>query len=582
MSAAVHSHRLRQRQRDEGDESRHYETDGEAQSFEPCHDLAPRAGLPLSNSFQHEACQPPKKADFCEFRPPDGKEGRFLDRPLSNSFVRVRTPRLRLARMLIVRYRTTARGKAQLMVDHGTRFGRCIVVDDDEDILLSARLLLRNLFRDVAVFQAPDQAIAAMEQEQPDVILLDANFGRGATDASEGFSWLAEILKRDPQAVVVMITAHAGVQIAVEAMKRGATDFVSKPWSNERLLATVRTAAALRTSREEAVTERRRAAAVTTPVAGGEIPLLGRSPGMARVYSLVERAAPTEANVLILGENGTGKELVARELHRRSRRADQVLVSVDLGAIAENLFESELFGHVKGAFTDARSDRIGRMQAANGGSLFLDEIGNLPLHLQPKLLTALEQRQIVPVGANKPVPIDIRVIAATNCPPEQLADEARFRQDLLFRLNTVEIELPPLRERREDIMLLVDHFLGLYARKYGKPARRIPSDVAAALEAYEWPGNVRALRHAAERAVILADGDDFTAEDFSLSRASQPPRPAAPAPAPTVRDDLNLDRAEKQMVEQALKKHSYNISLAAAELGLTRASLYRRMEKHGL
>jgi DNA-binding NtrC family response regulator len=461
------------------------------------------------------------------------------------------------------------------------RFGRCLIIDDDPDILLSARLLLRDLFREVVDFQSPEDALAAMEQELPDVVLLDANFGRGATNAAEGFHWLAEILKRDPQAVVVMITAHAGVQIAVEAMKRGATDFVSKPWSNERLLATVRTAAALRTTREEAVTERKRAVAVAAPAAGGEMALLGRSPGMARVYSLVERAAPTEANVLILGENGTGKELVARELHRRSRRADGVLVSVDLGAVAENLFESELFGHVKGAFTDARSDRIGRLPAANGGTLFLDEIGNLPLHLQPKLLTALEQRKVIPVGANKAVPIDVRVIAATNCPAEQLSDEGRFRQDLLFRLNTVEIELPPLRERREDILLLVDHFIALYAKKYGKPARALPDDAAAALESYDWPGNVRALRHAAERAVILADGESFTVEDFSLSRSAAG-RPSAAAPAATPRDDLNLDRAEKQMVEQALKKHSYNISLAAAELGLTRASLYRRMEKHGL
>ena len=462
------------------------------------------------------------------------------------------------------------------------KFGRCLIVDDDPDILLSARLLLRDLFREVADFQSPEEALAAMDQELPDVVLLDANFGRGATNAAEGFHWLAEILKRDPQAVVVMITAHAGVQIAVEAMKRGATDFVSKPWSNERLLATVRTAAALRTSREEAVTERKRVAAVAAPAAGGEMPLLGRSPAMARVYSLIERAAPTEANVLILGENGTGKELVARELHRRSRRADNVLVSVDLGAVAENLFESELFGHVKGAFTDARADRIGRMPAANGGTLFLDEIGNLPLHLQPKLLTALEQRQVIPVGANRPVPIDVRVIAATNCPPEQLSDEGRFRQDLLFRLNTVEIELPPLRERREDILLLVDHFIALYAKKYGKPVLRLPEEVGHALESYDWPGNVRALRHAAERAVILADGDAFSVEDFSLSRGGAAPRPSAPAPAPAQRDDLNLERAEKQMVEEALKKHSYNISLAAAELGLTRASLYRRMEKHGL
>jgi DNA-binding NtrC family response regulator len=462
-------------------------------------------------------------------------------------------------------------------------FDLCIVVDDDPDILLSARLLLRDLFAEIAAFQAPEDALLAMEERIPDVVLLDANFGRGATNAAEGFQWLAQILKRDPEAVVVMITAHGGVNIAVEAMKRGATDFVSKPWSNERLLATVRTAAALRNSREEAVTERRRSAAITAPPAG-ETPLLGRSPGMARVYSLIERAAPTEANVLILGENGTGKELVARDLHGRSRRAGGVLVSVDLGAVAENLFESELFGHVKGAFTDARGDRIGRLQAADGGTLFLDEIGNLPLHLQPKLLTALEQRQVIPVGANKPVPIDVRVIAATNLAPDQIADETRFRQDLLFRLNTVEIDLPPLRERREDIPLLAEHFIALYSKKYGKPVREVPRDVMEALKAYDWPGNVRALRHAAERAVILAGDGAFTVDDFSLSRNVQP-RVAAPTPSTisaVTGSDLNLERAERQIVEQALKKHAYNISLAAQELGLTRASLYRRMEKHGL
>ncbi|MGE3396055.1 MAG: sigma-54-dependent transcriptional regulator [Sphingomonas sp.] len=454
-----------------------------------------------------------------------------------------------------------------------------MIIDDDPDILLSARLLLRDLFREVADFQSPEAALATMDEELPDVILLDANFGRGATNAAEGFHWLAEILKRDPQAVVVMITAHAGINVAVDAMKRGATDFVSKPWSNERLLATVRTAAALRTSRAETVTERKRVAAVA-PSAGET--LLGESPGMARVHSLIERAAPTEANVLILGENGTGKELVARALHAASQRAEQVLVSVDLGAVAESLFESELFGHVKGAFTDARGDRIGRLQAAHGGTLFLDEIGNLPLHLQPKLLTALEQRKVIPVGGNKPVDIDVRVIAATNCPPDQLADESRFRQDLLFRLNTVEIELPPLRERRDDILLLAGHFLSSYARKYGKPERELPDEVATALQAYDWPGNIRALRHAAERAVILADGAAFTTDDFSLGRAAAPRPAPAPAPVEPAREDLNLERAEKQMVEQALKRHSYNISLAAAELGLTRASLYRRMEKHGL
>jgi DNA-binding NtrC family response regulator len=463
----------------------------------------------------------------------------------------------------------------------GKPFNRCIIVDDDADILLSARLLLRDIFLDIETYQVPEEAIAAMERGLPDVVLLDANFGRGATNAAEGFHWLGEILKRDPEAVVVMITAHGGVQIAVEAMKRGATDFVSKPWANERLLATVRTAAALRNSRQEVSTERKRAATIASPA--GETPLLGDAPAMHRVHSLIERAAPTDANVLILGENGTGKELVARELHKKSQRADGVLVSVDLGAVSENLFESELFGHVKGAFTDARGDRIGRMQAADGGTLFLDEVGNLPLHLQPKLLTALEQRQITPVGANRPVPIDVRVVAATNLPPERLTDEGLFRQDLLFRLNTVEIVLPPLRERREDIPLLAGHFIALYTKKYGKPERALPTDVVAALQAYDWPGNVRALRHAAERAVILAADGAFTVEDFSLARASQRPMAeAVKVPTAAAASDLNLERAERQMVEEALKRHAYNISLAAQELGLTRASLYRRMEKHGL
>jgi DNA-binding NtrC family response regulator len=469
-----------------------------------------------------------------------------------------------------------------------TRYASCIVIDDDPDILLSARLLLRDLFADIATFQSPQEAMDLFRRTPPDVVLLDANFGRGATNAAEGFHWLAEILKADPQAVVVMITAHAGVSVAVEAMKRGATDFVSKPWSNERLLATVRTAAALRNSRVEATTERQKAAIIAAPPGGAASPILGDSPSMARVYSLIERAAPTDANVLILGENGTGKELVAREIHRRSHRADNVMISVDLGAVTESLFDSELFGHVKGAFTDAKGDRIGRLQAADGGTLFLDEIGNLPLHLQPKLLTALEQRQVVPVGANKPADIDIRVVAATNLAPSSLSDEQRFRQDLLFRLNTVEIELPPLRERREDILLLARNFLDQYARKYGKPVRDLPPAVAAALESYDWPGNVRALRHACERAVILSDGGSYAVDDFSLSHRGAPRAPAAAAPIPAAvpppppANDLNLERNEKQMVEAALKKHHYNISLAAQELGLTRASLYRRMDKHGL
>ena len=463
-------------------------------------------------------------------------------------------------------------------MERGSTFDRCIVIDDDEDVLLSARLLLRDMFRSVDTYQSPAEAVAAMADRLPDVILLDANFGRGETNSSEGLQWLGQILKVDPEAVVVMITAHGGVNIAVEAMKRGATDFVTKPWSNDRLLASVRTAASVHRSRQQASDSDRRQSA---PAPAADYAFLGRSPAMMRVFSLIEKAAPTDANVLVLGENGTGKELIARELHRRSLRAQGVLVSVDLGAVAENLFESELFGHIKGAFTDARSDRVGRFQAAEGGTLFLDEIGNLPLHLQPKILTALERRQVIPVGANKPVPIDVRVVAATNMASEQLSDERTFRQDLLFRLNTVEIELPPLRERREDILMLVRHFLAHYAARYGKPERELPADVAQALEAHDWPGNVRALRHATERAVILSDGDAFTIEDFSLPRRSVQ---AAPIPAQLrpLGDDLNLDRAERQMVEAALKKHGYNISSAATELGLSRAALYRRMEKYGL
>ncbi len=466
----------------------------------------------------------------------------------------------------------------------GKPFELCVVIDDDEDILLAARLLLRALFDTVLTFTDPREAFAATATRSPDAILLDANFARGATNAAEGFEWLGRFLDRDPDAVVVMITAHGGVQIAIEAMKRGATDFATKPWSNERLLATVRTAASLRRSRRVAQ-EKDQVVAIAASAPGGETPLLGTSRAMDRVQQLIERAAPTEANVLILGENGTGKELVARELHRRSRRAQRVMLPVDLGAVAETVIDSELFGHVKGAFTDARSDRIGRLQAADGGTLFLDEIGNLPLHLQPKLLTALEQRQVTPVGANKPVPVDIRVIAATNLSASQLGDERRFRQDLLFRLNTVEIVLPPLRERREDVPMLLDHYLVFYARKYGKPVRPIPVDVLSALTAYDWPGNVRALRHAVERAVILSGDAPFTIEDFSIRRPEPAPlrvERASVVEAPGADDDLNLERVERRLVETALRKHGYNISNAASELGLTRASLYRRMEKHGL
>ena len=452
-------------------------------------------------------------------------------------------------------------------------FSLAVVVDDDPDIALAARLALRDLFERVETMSAPADLLALLDKETPDAILLDLNFQRGATDGREGLNFLGKIMSQDPDAAVVIITAHGAVSVAVEAIKAGASDFVAKPWSNERLAATVRSAATLRRSRIDARTERGRASELAPAT---DTPLLGKSEAMQRVRTLIDRAAPTDANVLILGENGTGKEIVAREIHRLSRRSEHPMISVDLGATAESLFESELFGHVKGAFTGADTDRMGRLKAADRSTLFLDEIGNLPLHLQPKLLTALEQREVVPVGANKPIPIDVRVVAATNASNDTLADEKRFRQDLLFRLNTIEIALPPLRERREDVPVLLDHYLGLYARKYDKPQRELPAHVQEALVRHDWPGNVRALRHASERAVIMADGDHYRLDDFPLPQRSEA------ASLPVVGDSLNLDQLEKQMIERALRMHHFNVSLAASELGLSRGALYRRMEKHGL
>ena len=452
-------------------------------------------------------------------------------------------------------------------------FALAVVVDDDPDVALAARLALRNLFERIEIVETPAMLFDFIKRESPDVILLDLNFERSATDGREGLETLGKIMELDPDSAVVIITAHGAVSIAVEAIKRGAADFVAKPWANERLAATVRSAAVLRRSKLDARIERGRSSELSK---APDTPLLGTSAQMARVRTLIERAAPTDANVLILGENGTGKEIVAREIHRLSRRAARPMMTIDLGATSESLFESELFGHSKGAFTGAAGERIGRLKAADNSTLFLDEIGNLPLHLQPKLLTALEQRQVVPLGANKAVPIDVRVIAATNLTPDQLADESRFRQDLLFRLNTIEIDLPPLRARRDDILLLLHHYLALYARKYDKPERAIPNELAEALVNYDWPGNVRALRHAAERAVILAEGAAYRLDDFPFPNRSQ--APAVSAAAPT----LNLEEIERQMIERELRIHHFNISLAAGELGLSRGALYRRMEKYGL
>jgi two-component system response regulator HydG len=452
---------------------------------------------------------------------------------------------------------------------------RILVVDDEADILQAAQLLLKRHFASVQTSSDPASLPERVRQNSFDVLLLDMNFSPGADEGAEGLKWLAEVLAVDPQAVVVLVTAHSGVELAVQAMKQGAADFVTKPWENERLLATLLAAVNLRRSRIEAaeLRKRNRGLAAATHIDSG---MIGTSPATLRVFDAIRRAAPTSANVLILGENGTGKELVAREIHRNSARAGEVFLRVDVGSLSPQLFESELFGHRRGAFTDAKEDRIGLFRAAAGGTLFLDEIGNVPLHLQSKLLTALERHEIVPVGANKPEPIDVRLLCATNLAPEQLADPNRFREDLLYRINTVEILLPPLRDRREDIPLLLAHFITLYAQKYNFPAKRLSAAALAALTAHDWPGNIRALRHSVERAVIFSEGVVFEPEDFSLATARQHPA-ADPTP-----DDSSLDAVERSAIARALAKHQGNVSRAAQALGVTRASLYRRKDKYGL
>ncbi len=468
--------------------------------------------------------------------------------------------------------------------------GAILIVDDDEDILVAVKLLLKRHFDTVITCSDPTNIPVLMAAHSFDAILLDMNFGPGESSGKQGFHWLEKILEIDPDAVVIMITAHGGVNVAVEAMKKGATDFVAKPWQNEKLVATLSTSVKLRRSRGEAQKLKKTNRALAAVASAPSQPILGNSPAIAEVLSVIQRTAPTDANVLILGENGTGKELVARELHRLSGRAGKVFMSVDLGAITESLFESELFGHKKGAFTDARDDRIGRLQAAEGGTLFLDEVGNLPLHLQAKLLTVLETRQVVPVGSDQPVPIEVRVIAATNVPIEKLKDEAIFRQDLLFRLNTVEIHVPPLRARQQDILEIARHYADIYSRKYDKEPKGFSPEASQLMQTSNWPGNVRALRHAIERAVILSDEEEFSAQDFQAESGDGGQNTPVTSgttlttkgPGTAVPEDLNLERLEKQAIAGALKKYRYNISHAAKELGITRAALYRRMEKHGL
>lgn len=438
-----------------------------------------------------------------------------------------------------------------------------LVADDDGDVLTAARLLLRSHFSRVLTVEDPGKIEALMAVERIDVFLVDMNFAIGMNTGEEGLRLLGRILELDPDAVVILMTAFGDLNTAVRAMREGAADFVLKPWQNDKLIATLGVAVALRQARS-------RVSALGVPQPLPEM-IAGSAP-MQKVLRIVQRVAPTEANVLIRGENGTGKELIARALHQQSSRADKALVSVDLGAVPETLFESELFGYTQGAFTDADRDRPGRFQAAHEGTLFLDEIGNLPASMQTKLLRVLESREVVPLGSDQPVEIDVRLIAATNQPLEKLVADGRFREDLLYRVNTIEIDLPPLRDRLDDLPALAEHFIRLNARKYQVEPKRLSEAALSELRGHQWPGNVRELSHAIERAMILSDSDTLDADDFSFSSAIEHAQA----------ESLNLEENERRMITLALERADDNISHAASMLGITRAALYRRIEKFGL
>jgi two-component system response regulator HydG len=459
------------------------------------------------------------------------------------------------------------------------KFGKILVVDDDEDVLQAARLFLKQHVELVHTEKDPTKLPTLIKNLSYDVILLDMNFTRDVTSGQEGFYWLDKIFAIDPPAVVILITAFGDVDLAVRAIKEGAADFILKPWQNEKLLATLSSALRLRRSRLEVMSLKSRQKQLIADMNQPFHDFIGVSPAMRKVFDTIQKVSGTDANVLILGENGTGKELVARALHRSSNRGEEVFIGVDMGAVSETLFESELFGHVRGAFTDAKKDRIGRFELASGGTLFLDEIGNLPLSLQAKILRTLETRQVIPLGSNTPRSIDIRLICATNMPIHDMAAGNEFRQDLLYRVNTVEIPLPPLRERQEDIPLLVEYFLNIYCHKYKKPVKKVGAAALKKLSAYHWPGNVRELQHAIERAVILSETQVLQPEDFffSFSQVTKESKDAS-----LEFDSYNLEDVEKAVISRVMDMYKGNISKAARELGLTRTSLYRRMEKYGL
>jgi DNA-binding NtrC family response regulator len=449
-----------------------------------------------------------------------------------------------------------------------------LVIDDDNDVLYTAKLVLRGLFEKVDTLEDPDLIPKFLKPGKYEAILLDMNFTRGNTSGKEGLKWLDQILQIDPNACILTTTAYGEINLAVMAMKRGAVDFIIKPWNKAQLIDSVQNAINIscKKLKEKDAGNRHSSEHSASVLKHPEI--ISRSPLIAQIIETIKTVAPTDANVLIMGETGTGKELVAYALHRESLRKLKPFVHVDLGAFPETLFEAELFGHTRGAFTDAKEERAGRFEIASEGTLFLDEIGNLSLTLQAKILTAIQNREIVRIGSNHPVPVDIRLISATNMPLYEMADSIQFRKDLLYRINTVEIQLPPLRERKEDIGLLTEYYLKVFCEQYGKQGIKIRRDTMEKLEDYHWPGNIRELAHVIERAVVLCKSDILTPEDFMLKmKTSQK--------ALSEEQIIRVEDYEKKAIQNALNKHNGNLSKAAKELGIARSTLYRKIAHFG-
>ncbi len=451
--------------------------------------------------------------------------------------------------------------------------GNILIVDDNKSIISTLEILLGPEFDTVTGITNPNQIPTELRTGDYNLVILDMNFQAGINSGNEGIFWLNQIKKSYPDISVVLITAYSEVELAVKALKQGATDFVPKPWDNSKLLATVKSAIQLNYSKKEVGYLRQKEKGLKQELNREQKYIMGSSPQLMKVMSVVRKVAKTNANILITGENGTGKELIAREIHRLSLRSREVMVDVDMGAISETLFESELFGHVKGAFTDARENRAGKFETANKGTLFLDEIGNLSFHLQAKLLAAIQNREFMRLGSDKPIPVNIRLVCATNKKLEQMVAEGLFREDLLYRINTIQIEIPPLRERGNDILLLADFFLKKYASKYGKYDLKINQPAQDKLLQYPWPGNIRELQHTIEKAVILSDSSVLKPEDFFFKQILS---------AKFDDEPLTIEEMEKRMILSSIDKAAGNMSLAAEKLGITRQTLYNKIKKYGI